>query len=142
MIYTIILALKKSNYFILREFSKRTHCPFIVTLALLHFLWPLYPNSIDLRFFWFNKTKKLIKLFQPWGNALCHVFFSLQSKMLVTLIINVTMAILAINKKGYLCWSFKEPHWECSSWYKANALNCAIILIHDWADLLQALIFW
>ena len=30
--------LNKSNIFILREISKRTHCPYIVTLALLLFL--------------------------------------------------------------------------------------------------------
>ena len=38
MIHTIILAKKKFNCFILRKFSKRTHCPCIVTLALLLFV--------------------------------------------------------------------------------------------------------
>ena len=36
VIHTVIL--KKSNIFILREFCKRTHCPLIVTLALLLFV--------------------------------------------------------------------------------------------------------
>ena len=46
---------KKSNNFILREFCKRTHCPPIVTLALLLFL---------------SKTQKknmVNKCFDPWG---------------------------------------------------------------------------
>ena len=40
MIQKVILALKKkSNIFILREICKRTHCPSIVTLALLLFIY-------------------------------------------------------------------------------------------------------
>ena len=43
VIHTVILALRKEekNIFILREFCKRTHCPPIVTLALLLFVGPV-----------------------------------------------------------------------------------------------------
>ena len=35
-----------------------------------------------------------------------------------------------------------EHPWECFSWYKANAVHCAIILTLDWANLPEALIFY
>ena len=39
VIHTVILAFKKKpKNFVLREFCKRTHCPPVVTLALLLFL--------------------------------------------------------------------------------------------------------
>ena len=41
VIHTVILALKKSNIFILRKFCKRIHCPPIVTLDLLLFITKL-----------------------------------------------------------------------------------------------------
>ena len=43
--HTVFLALKQSNIFILKDFCKRTHCPPIVTLALLLFI-PLHTTLV------------------------------------------------------------------------------------------------
>ena len=73
---------KKSNIFIWREISKRTHCPSILTLALLLFVYIVYRVNINFNFpFAFSYWK--IKIIFPTSRTLRNLLQNNSSKTFI-----------------------------------------------------------